>query len=426
MRSFPFPAIRDRCRPRASGYDCPAVAARIGRIILDTVLAGGWAGFLLLASCAQSPQQEWSGAVEVREGVPHLINPDTPLWGFDHQPLLQQDILGGPDGPQEAYMSEPVAVAFAPDGTCCVLDARDCRVLRFAADGTFLGSFGRSGGGPGEFQSPAAIVCLPDGRLVISDPGANRLSFFTTEGDYLDSVAPEVAPGMLVATRSGDLYQHSQGRSLGVSIQLGAGMVEAPSLIDVLAPDGTRRRGIGTMTEYDGIMLGQWMNRVLPALLPGDSLAVNYFGLDHIAVFSPDGTLARVVHRSLPFEPIEPIEDTVTTENADGTLSVAMRFEFDMLSTGFAVSPDGEYWAALVALTTVDRNRPEHPPGEEEEEEIEQEWGVDLFDSAGRWLARQNFGHHFPMAYLDWGPGGLYLINPQEDALVYRFAVVTP
>ena len=53
--------------------------------------------------------------------------------------------------------------------------------------------------------------------------------------------------------------------------------------------------------------------------------------------------------------------------------------------------------------------------------EIPDLWAIDLFDADGRWLARQPLDLTCPHALLDWGTDGLYLLNPQEDASVYRF-----
>lgn len=52
-------------------------------------------------------------------------------------------------------------------------------------------SFGRRGGGPGEFSTPTGIAVLraPE-RLAVIEPG--RIHFFDLDGRYLESVAPEL------------------------------------------------------------------------------------------------------------------------------------------------------------------------------------------------------------------------------------------
>jgi len=264
---------------------------------------------------------------------------------------------------------------------------------------------------------------LPGEIILIADEGNRRLSRFATDGSFLDSITLQRAPGQVRIDRGGTVYLHDQARGMTVSIMMMAGMEgeETPTLIDILDESGERTGGFGVVEEYEGFMLSSWMNKVYPAFTSGDSMVLNYMGKDRIEVFTPDGTLARVVHRYLPYVPVEPVEETRQTEHDDGTMSFSMFFEFDIQSTGFAISPDGRYWAALIAVTQTDRRE-----GIEEEDEIPQEWAVDLFDATGRWLARHPLGIDYPHALLDWGPAGLYILNPEGDAAVYRYEVVPP
>lgn len=376
----------------------------------------------IASGCGRGRGEGWVGETVVEDGVPHLYNPDQPLWGADYRPLAEREVLGGPASPVDAVFAEPVVLVCGPDGTRYILDGKDARILRFAPDGSYLGSFGRQGEGPGEFQNLTGMTLMPDGDLLVADDGSRRLSRFSVDGEFLGSVTLQRALGQIVASRTGGVYMHPQPRTMVVSLQLGiSGPDEEPTLIDVLTPQGERTGGFGVIEEYEGMLLGSWMNKVQPALAPGDSLIANYLGRGLINIYAPDGTLARVVHRNQPFEPVEPVEESVQTEQDDGSVSISMRFEFDILSTGFAVHPDGRWWAALVALTQQDRR-----PGIEEEDEIPQEWAVDLFDESGRWLARHPLGTDYPLALLDWGPDGLYVLNPYGDATIHRFEVVPP
>jgi hypothetical protein len=263
---------------------------------------------------------------------------------------------------------------------------------------------------------------LPDEIILVADDGNRRLSRFTADGRFLDSVTLQRGLGQIVADSEGTVYIHDQARGMSVSIMMGAeDSEEEATLIDIIDDAGERIGGFGVVEEYEGFMLSSWMNKVYPALAPGDSIVLNYMGSDRIEVYSPGGELERVVHRNLPFTPVEPVEESRQTTNDDGTVSFSMFFEFDIQSTGFAISPDGRWWAALIAVTQTDRRE-----GVEEDDEIPQEWAVDLFDADGRWLARHQLGIDFPQAALDWGPAGLYILNPEGDATVRRYEVVPP
>ncbi|MFC1499649.1 6-bladed beta-propeller [Candidatus Zixiibacteriota bacterium] len=377
----------------------------------------------LLIACATGAEDGWSGMITLEDGVVHIYNPDQPLWGEEYHPLNELEILGGADAELAALFAEPICLITGSDGTRYVLDAKDTRVLRFARDGEYLGSFGREGEGPGEFSSPSSMTMLPGEIILVADPGRRRFSRFSTEGRFLGSITLQRDIGQIRASRSGIVYMHSQQRGMVVSLNMGVAVEteEEKTLIDILDDRGERTGGFGVVEQYDGMMLGSWMNKVLPSFTRGDTMVLNHMGKDRIDLFTPDGTLVRVAHRSIPFEPVEPLEENNQTVHDDGSVSFSMTFEFDILSTGFAVAPDGSYWAALVALTQTDRRE-----GVEEEDEISQEWAVDLFDSDGRWLARHPLGIDYPHALLDWGPAGLYILNPEGDATVRRFEVVPP
>ncbi len=375
-----------------------------------------------LTACGGGSDGDWAGSIALEDGVTHLYNPEIPLWGADHQPLVEKEVLGADGSDIEALFSQPIGLITGRDGTRYVLDAKDMRVLRFDREGSYLGSFGREGEGPGEFSAPVALALLPGEVILIADSGNRRLSRFTTDGRFLDSETLQRGLGQIRVDRSGRVHIHDQSRGMTISIMMGVeDSKEESTLIDILDDAGERVGGFGLVEEYEGFMLSSWMNKVYPAFTPGDSMVMNYMGKDRIEVYTPDGILARVVHRNLPYVPVEPVEETRQTAHDDGTMSFSMFFEFDIQSTGFAVSPDGRYWAALIAVTQTDRRE-----GVEEEDEIPQEWAVDLFDSTGRWLARHPLGIDFPQAGLDWGPAGLYILNPEGDAAVYRYEVVPP
>jgi hypothetical protein len=373
---------------------------------------------LILTACSGKSGETWTGTVTVEDGVIHVYNPETPLWGADHDPLRELEILGGPDSAEEAMLAAPFTVVAGADGSRYVLDGTDARIVRYDREGNYLGAFGRAGDGPGEFRNPTDMTLLPDGRLLVCDYNQERLSWFSPDGRFIESAALHQSIGQIKASPSGRLFASGQPRILMGSIRLGTGdPEEEPTLVDLINPDGERTGGFGTIREYEGFMLGNWMNRIYPAVLPGDSLAMNYLGLDRIEVYDPEQGLSRVVHRNLSFTPIEPVEESNVSE--DGAIS--MSFDFDILSTGLAVHPDGTYWAVALAVSEPDRRK-----NVEIDDRVPQEWAIDLFDSTGRWLARHPTGADFQAAFLDWWPDGLYVSNPEGDATVRRFEVVPP
>src|SRR6185437_2293389 len=79
--------------------------------------------------------------------------------------------IGTPGRPSfQGPFNHPAGVAVAPDGEIYVADGYgNSRVHRFAADGTLLSSWGKPGGGNGEFTTPHAVAIDPHNRVIVAD-----------------------------------------------------------------------------------------------------------------------------------------------------------------------------------------------------------------------------------------------------------------
>jgi hypothetical protein len=91
--------------------------------------------------------------------------------------------IGSLDSPVETSFGRVASIAVHPDGRILVVDRQVPTVRVFASDGSYLESWGRRGGGPGELENPdAGLVALADGRVVVRDRGNARLQLFDTGG----------------------------------------------------------------------------------------------------------------------------------------------------------------------------------------------------------------------------------------------------
>ncbi len=68
-----------------------------------------------------------------------------------------------------AYIGKANALAVSAKGEFFVTDMLGRRVLRFGSDGHFVGSIGRGGGGPNEFEGPSWLTAINDSTLAIVD-----------------------------------------------------------------------------------------------------------------------------------------------------------------------------------------------------------------------------------------------------------------
>ena len=88
-------------------------------------------------------------------------------------------------------LNEPTDVVVAPGGEIFITEGHSFapganRVSKFAADGTFLMSWGRTGSGPGEFNVPHTIALDSQGRVFVGDRANNRIQIFDQQGTLLD------------------------------------------------------------------------------------------------------------------------------------------------------------------------------------------------------------------------------------------------
>ncbi len=108
-----------------------------------------------------------------------------PTWSLSDHPAL---ILAGTDAGQELWQIRDYVRA--ADGSIALLSGGTSRVLVFDASGKRLRTFGREGGGPGEFTRPAALALAGPDTLLVLD--GHEIEVFRLDGTWLSShrVAP--------------------------------------------------------------------------------------------------------------------------------------------------------------------------------------------------------------------------------------------
>lgn len=99
----------------------------------------------------------------------------------------------------------PIGISPGPEGRIAVPDFRLGEVFVVGADGEWLGSWTRTGRGPGEVQAPVAASWTEEGRLTVFDVVSAKVLWLDASGDVareagLDPsfTAPVVSSGSLV------------------------------------------------------------------------------------------------------------------------------------------------------------------------------------------------------------------------------------
>lgn len=108
-------------------------------------------------------------------------------------------------GPTTFYL--PTDIAFAPNGDLVVSDGYgNARVVRFSANGKYLGEFGSRGNGPGQFQLPHNVVIDAQGRIYVSDRDNQRVEVFDPQGKYLTEWDNVGALSSLIMTKDQKIW----------------------------------------------------------------------------------------------------------------------------------------------------------------------------------------------------------------------------
>jgi tripartite motif-containing protein 71 len=131
------------------------------------------------------------GSIYVGDQLSHVIQVFGPDGAFRRE-------IGSP-GTGPGQLTAVGGVAVAADGTVYVVDGTD-RILRFAADGSFLSQFGSSGSRAGEFHfgagggndAPAGggIALGPDGMVYVADTRNDRIQRFAADGSSPVVIVP--------------------------------------------------------------------------------------------------------------------------------------------------------------------------------------------------------------------------------------------
>lgn len=136
-------------------------------------------------------------------GRVQLLNPDGTI----------ATVWGSPN-PGPTILPDPVAVAFDQAGNGFVLDARRSRIVVFdRGTATTSRSIGSEGSGPGQLLSPQALAIDNAGTIAVADTGNLRVARFAADGSYLGSFPVEDAPRGIAVTPDGSRIYVSDTRN---------------------------------------------------------------------------------------------------------------------------------------------------------------------------------------------------------------------
>jgi streptogramin lyase len=170
----------------------------------------------------------------------------------------------GPNGSADSSLGPHLeGIAVDGDGDVYLADKQANRVKVFTRAGTLLRAWGQTGSGTGQLSEPSAIALAPNGDVYVGDAGG--VQRFTAEGAYvasLDAAGALRGVGGLAVAHDGTVYAtdptggrvvrfSSTGADLGA---FGAGVLATPLGVAV-APDGSvvvASAGNGRIVRFSG------------------------------------------------------------------------------------------------------------------------------------------------------------------------------
>lgn len=141
----------------------------------------------LALACGERPATVATARVDtLRPGLVQMTSPAPTGWtdpagAWQYRETLR--IQPGERTPGE--LIEPDGIAVDEWGRIFVVDHRPHAIKLYDSSGAFIRTFGREGGGPGEYR--AAFIAVRGGHLVVQDPEQGRASVFDTSGTFLRS-----------------------------------------------------------------------------------------------------------------------------------------------------------------------------------------------------------------------------------------------
>ena len=136
-----------------------------------------------LVGCAPQPVEHPistvrdSAGIRIVENAPPAVSNE--VWSVDTVPVLR---IGQVNGMPEHQLYRVGPLARLSDGTVVVALVSELRF--YAADGTWMQTVGRQGGGPGEYEEIGMLRRLRGDSLLVWDGGQRRVTVLGPDGSF--------------------------------------------------------------------------------------------------------------------------------------------------------------------------------------------------------------------------------------------------
>lgn len=279
--------------------------------------------FAILFYFPKVTQAEEIASNQKLDKVVVISNPKIPRPknGLKMRIVFEEDLTIGVAEGDENYMFGGRVYFNVDDEDNFYVNDWDKRLIKkFDPQGKYLLSFGRRGQGPGEFQNVWVPRFDKDNNLYVSDYVSRRISFFNKGGKFLRQMKiPDGlrdvhinSKGFFIARQSTSIEEPSGYKNI-IVLGLFDDKLDLITEIhrqtwELKHSSGTSGRDAKSRAQFLADLLGVdvFKPSVSYVLAKDDFLYFGYPEKYEIRVYSPDGKLARVIHRE--YDPIKVIK----------------------------------------------------------------------------------------------------------------------
>ncbi len=294
---------------------------------------------LLVHLVAISPPQK----IDTKNGIRTIHNNKEGIW--EKSPRLKlkklREIGGLEAESDEVAFYMPLDMALDAEGNLYVLDTGNHRIQKFSPEADFLGTIGRKGQGPGEFNFPGSLDIDDQGNLIVASNFIKRIQVLDRAGQEIRGI-----------TITGDFSANL--RVLGFDRYLSAVARRPPldrdeehtkgldPLMQVMGKDGKVIKTFGEPRDYKHEMVNSHGNQVRFTVGPDGSIYVSFRFQNRIEKYSSEGDLIWRADRKLNYNADKPISKG-KIERSGGSISISSP-EMNRCCEALAVDGEGRIW----------------------------------------------------------------------------------
>ncbi len=373
-----------------------------------------------LAACGDSGAPPAGTAIVRDSAGVTIVESFAPAWDEDDawqlsaKPLLE---IGATDGPPEYLFNRIVGAVRLEDGSIVVANAGSQQIRFYNASGTHQRSIGRSGSGPGEFQSIGWLDRFRGDSLVAHDPQSARATVITRAGEFARAIplarhSSGGMPSLLDVAEDGTFI--GSVSTVREPDDLASGMLSAPVTYYRLSPDdGSLHDSLVTLpgqashlqvTESSITVMRPLIGPAPHAAATGDAIFIGFGGSFEIREFTPDGALQRLIRRAGDPRPLTESELAALREERLAGVAPEMIQGVTHVLASMPTPAFRPAFASLLAdaagyLWVEESNLPGEPNG----------WAV--FDAEGRLLGSMEL----PDGFTPFEVGDDYILGVATD-----------